>query len=121
MPRQLSGFGDAYDANCPTRIVLDAIGNRWSVLIIGVLETGPMRFGALRKTISGISTKVLTDRLRSLEALGLIMREVHPTSPPAVTYSLTELGQSLFIIVNDLRLWAERNLDTLQTATGNTP
>lgn len=116
MTRRRSPLGNAYDKNCPTRIILDVIGNRWSVLIIGLLSTGAIRFGKIRRNISGISTKVLTDRLRSLEELGLVHREVHPTSPPAVEYSLTELGGSLFVVVNDLRLWAEKNFATIQTA-----
>ena len=83
MAKQQSPLGNAYDKNCPTRIILDVIGNRWSVLIIGILSTGTMRFGELRRKISGISTKVLTDRLRSLEELGMVHREVLPTRPPA--------------------------------------
>ena len=116
MARRQSPLGNAYDKNCPTRIILDVIGNRWSVLIIGILSTGTMRFGELRRNISGISTKVLTDRLRSLEELGMVHREVRPTRPPAVEYSLTKLGNSLFVVVNDLRLWAENNFETIQAA-----
>jgi len=113
MSRRESPLGNAYDKNCPTRVILDAIGNRWSVLIIGILSTGTLRFGELRRSISGISTKVLTDRLRRLEEMGLVYREVHPTSPPAVEYSLTKLGNSLFDIVNDLRIWAETNFEQI--------
>ena len=116
MSNKKTPLGNAYDKNCPTRVILDAIGNRWSVLIIGILSTGTMRFGEIRRSISGISTKVLTDRLRRLEEMGLVVREVHPTSPPAVEYSLTKLGHSLFVIVNDLRIWAETNFEQIMAA-----
>ncbi|PST87326.1 transcriptional regulator [Photobacterium sp. NCIMB 13483] len=106
-------FGNAYDKNCPTRIILDVIANKWSVLIIGILSTRIIRFGELRRSISGISTKVLTDRLRRLEEMGLVYRQVHSTSPPSVEYSLTQLGNSLFDIVNDLRIWSETNFEQI--------
>lgn len=114
MTKRQTSLGNAYDKNCPTRIILDVIGNRWSVLIIGILSTGPTRFGEIRRNIEGISTKVLTDRLRSLEELGLVHREVQPTRPPAVEYSLTKRGRSLLDVVNDLRLWAEDNFEAIQ-------
>ncbi len=114
MTKQQPILGNAYDKNCPTRIILDVIGNRWSVLIIGILSTGPIRFGEIRRTIQGISTKVLTSRLRSLEELGMVYREVQPTRPPSVEYSLTKRGRSLLTVVNDLRLWAEKNFETIQ-------
>ena len=106
-------LGNAYDKHCPTRIILNVIANRWSVLIISILSTDTMRFGELRRSISGISTKVLTDRLRRLEEMGLVYRQVHPTSPPSVEYSLTQLGNSLFDIVYDLRVWAETNVEQI--------
>lgn len=102
--------GDAFDPECPTRIVLDRVGDKWTVLIVDVLDAGPKRFNEIRLAIGGITPKVLTSTLRSLVADGLVDREVFAEVPPRVEYSLTDLGRSLQEPVAALRRWAEANV-----------
>jgi DNA-binding HxlR family transcriptional regulator len=91
----LPGRGDVFDSNCPSRAVLDHVTSKWAVLVLASLRSGPMRFSALRRAIDGVSEKMLAQTLRTLEADGFLDREVAPTTPPQVTYSLTELGAGL--------------------------
>ena len=80
----------------PLETLLDQISGRWTMYILWILDTyGTLRFGELRRKVTGISTKVLTERLRRLEALDIIHRNYVPTIPPEVTYNLTERGQEL--------------------------
>ncbi|WP_231446171.1 winged helix-turn-helix transcriptional regulator [Brevibacterium zhoupengii] len=102
--------GDAFDPECPTRIVLDRVGDKWTVLIIGTLDEGPKRFSEIRMAIGGITPKVLTSTLRALVADGLVTREVFAEVPPRVEYELTDLGRSLLGPVEALRRWAEINV-----------
>src|SRR5262245_14596110 len=88
------GFEPDGEGGCPIREVLDRIGDTWSVLVIINLKAQPMRFNALKRMIEGISQRMLTVTLRSLERDGLVLRTVRPTTPPEVEYSLTELGLS---------------------------
>ena len=104
------------DGACPIREVLDRVGDTWSILVIFNLQEGSMRFNALRRTIEGISQRMLTVTLRSLERDGLVSRHVRPTSPPEVEYSLTELGHSLAVPIDVLGQWAVRNRDLLRDA-----
>lgn len=106
--------GNAYDPECPTRVVLDRIGDKWTVLIIEVLDSGPRRFNEIRLAIGGITPKVLTSTLRSLAADGLIVREAFGEVPPRVEYRLTDLGRSLLEPVAALRQWAERNVAEIE-------
>ncbi|MCF2571362.1 winged helix-turn-helix transcriptional regulator [Brevibacterium sp. UCMA 11754] len=110
MSMSSSWEGDAFDPECPTRVVLDRVGDKWTVLIIGVLDEGPKRFSEIRVAIGGITPKVLTSTLRSLVADGLVTREVFGEVPPRVEYALTELGRSLQEPVAALRRWAELNV-----------
>lgn len=87
--------GDAFDSNCPTRAVLDHVTSKWAVLVLAALAESPLRFSALRRRISGVSEKMLSQTLRTLEADGFVARDVAPTTPPQVTYSLTPLGDEL--------------------------
>ena len=105
--------GDAFDPECPTRVVLDRVGDKWTVLIIEILDDGPKRFGEIRQAIGGITPKVLTSTLRSLVADGLVTRQSFGEVPPRVEYSLTDLGRSLQAPVTALRRWAERNVAEL--------
>lgn len=105
-----------YAAECPTRQLLDRISNKWVVLVLGLLEGGPMRFNALRREIDGISQKMLTQTLRNLEADGLLTRRVFATVPVTVEYELTSLGRSLNIAVQPLAEWAVRNMSKVQAA-----
>jgi DNA-binding HxlR family transcriptional regulator len=94
---------------CPTRDVLDRIGDAWSVLVILHLRVAPVRFNQLRRAISLISQRMLTVTLRHLERDGLVSRHVFPTNPPQVQYQLTPLGLSLAAVVERLNQWAHEN------------
>lgn len=108
--------GDAYDPGCPTRQILDRIGDKWAILILLSLTEGPVRFNALRRRIGGISQKVLSQALKSLERDGLITRTAIATVPVTVEYAMTPLGRTLIAIVDDLARWAETNLETMMAA-----
>lgn len=88
---------------CPVATTVTLIGSKWKLLIIRNLLARPWRFNELKKDLEGISQKVLTDSLRSMEADGIITRTVYPEVPPMVEYSLTELGKSLKPILDSMR------------------
>ena len=98
---------DVYNERCPTRILLDRIADKWTVLTIGALEDKTKRFGELRREIGGVSQKVLTQTLRGLERDGIVSRTVYASVPPKVEYALTELGRTLVSILEALRNWSE--------------
>lgn len=102
---------DVYKATCPTRLVLNCIADKWAVLVVGMLLGGTRRFGELRKSIEGVSQKMLTQTLRSLERDGIVSRRVFASVPPKVEYTLTPLGLSLARIVDELRQWSESNIE----------
>lgn len=114
MSAKVSWEGDAFDPECPTRVVLDRVGDKWTVLIIEILDGGPKRFSEIRTAIGGITPKVLTSTLRSLVADGLVTREVFAEVPPRVEYALTDLGRSLQGPVAALRRWAELNVAAIE-------
>lgn len=95
-----------FAGSCPVRDVLDRIGDKWSVLVILRLGRRTERFRQLLRAVDGISQRMLTVTLRGLERDGLVHREVQPTSPPTVEYSLTPLGQSLLSHITGLATWA---------------
>lgn len=100
--------------HCPVRCILSRIGDKWSVLIISLLgETGPIRFNEIGKSLGDISQKMLTTTLRSLEADGLVSREIYPVIPPRVEYQLTDLGKSLLPHLQDLSGWANENMSRI--------
>ena len=107
---------DPYARECPSRRLLDRIGDRWTVLLITALEDGPRRFSELLRTVDGISQKMLTQTLRALEADGLVLRTVHPEIPPRVEYELTELGRSLLEPLCALISWAIEHMGDVQTS-----
>ena len=107
---------DPYDANCSTRRILDRIGDRWTVLIIGALGDGDARFSELRRRIEGISQKMLTQTLRGLERDGLVSRTVHPEVPVRVEYSLTNAGHTLLGPLAALQEWAIAHLGTISAS-----
>jgi DNA-binding HxlR family transcriptional regulator len=109
-------YGDMYAANCPTRQVLDRIGDKWTVLIFGLLQDGAMRFSQLQRGIEGISHKMLTQTLRNLERDGLVNRTIYAEIPPRVEYQLTPLGKTLAETVLAIRLWAEENIAEVTAA-----
>ncbi len=93
----------------PISELLSRIGDKWSVLVVSLLGKGPLRFSALRRQIDGISQKMLTATLRSLERDGFVTRTVFPTTPPQVEYELTDLGRELLCPVGALAEWAIAN------------
>lgn len=109
--------GDLYLIGCPCRDVLDLIGSKWSVLVIGRLETGPLRFGELRRAVPGITQKMLTQTLRRLEEDGLVHRKVlAEMRPPRVEYSLSELGHTITEPLGAIRDWTEQHLPDVRLA-----
>jgi DNA-binding HxlR family transcriptional regulator len=118
---------DPYSRDCPTRAMLDRIGDRWTVLVIGALSSGPLRFGQLASRIDGVSQKMLTQTLRGLERDGLVTRTVFPQIPPRVEYELTETGRTLQEPLRALEKWAAAHMadvlesrDAYDAATGVT-
>jgi DNA-binding HxlR family transcriptional regulator len=107
---------DVYDKNCPTRHALDRIADKYTVLVIIYLQEGPKRFSELQRIITGISQKVLTQTLRSLERDGLLTRTVYPEVPPRVEYALTPLGVTLIEPLAALRVWAEGHIEAVTVA-----
>jgi DNA-binding HxlR family transcriptional regulator len=103
--------GNPYAATCPTRMVLDRIADKWAVLVLGLLNDGPVRFNQLRRQIEGISQKMLSQTLKSLERDGLVSRKAIPTVPVTVEYSITPLGKTLSATVDGLRIWAETHME----------
>jgi DNA-binding HxlR family transcriptional regulator len=110
------GFEPDGDDGCPMREVLDRIGDTWSALVIINLKAQPLRFNALRRSIEGISQRMLTVTLRSLERDGLVSRTVRPTTPPEVEYALTAFGHSLAVPLEALGCWAAENRSALRQA-----
>ncbi|HKP99875.1 MAG TPA: helix-turn-helix domain-containing protein [Actinomycetes bacterium] len=115
---------DAFLADCPSRRLLDRISDKWVALILAALGSdGPnprvdrageprsMRYSELSRRLAGVSQKMLTQTLRSLERDGLVTRTVTPTVPVTVTYELTDLGLSLHRVMGGIKLWAEAHMD----------
>jgi DNA-binding HxlR family transcriptional regulator len=115
---------DAFLAGCPSRQLLDRISDKWVALILAALgrdgphpgadcagEPRPMRYSELSRRLAGVSQKMLTQTLRSLERDGLLTRTVTPTVPVTVTYELTDLGLSLDHLMRGVKAWAEAHMD----------
>jgi len=96
--------------------VLDRIGDKWTVMVVGTLSKGPMRFNAMMRVIGGVSHRMLTLTLRGLERDGLVKRTAYPTIPPKVEYELTELGRSLIGPLKTLAAWTQRNRCAVEAA-----
>ncbi|GLS32181.1 transcriptional regulator, HxlR family [Mesorhizobium albiziae] len=96
--------------------ILGRVGDKWTVLVVGFLSSGPMRFSELRRSIGGISQKMLTTTLRGLERDGFVTRTVFPSIPPRVDYELTDLGHELRVPVNALGEWARLNMARVKQA-----
>jgi DNA-binding HxlR family transcriptional regulator len=107
---------NVYEQNCPTRMVLDHIADKWAALILWKLTDRPIRFNQLRRDIEGISQKVLSQSLKQLERDGLINRQAFATVPVTVEYSVTPLGHTLAEKMAGISLWAQDNIDQVLTA-----
>lgn len=107
---------NVYDANCPTRMVLDRIADKWAVLVLGLLVDEPVRFNQLRRSIDGLSQKMLSQTLKNLERDGLVHRRAFATVPVTVEYSITPLGRTLAATVDSLRIWAEAHIGDVERA-----
>ena len=107
---------NAFASTCPTRLVLDRVADKWAVLVLGLLASGPVRFNQLRRSIEGVSQKMLSQTLKSLERDGLVKRKAIATVPVTVEYSITPLGETLAATVDALRVWAETHIDEVLAA-----
>jgi DNA-binding HxlR family transcriptional regulator len=94
-----------FDPNCPSRDVLELIGSKWSMLLLCVLYDSKSRTGQLKRTLNGISQKMLTQTLRQMQQNGIVRRISYPEVPPRVEYELTELGYSLAELVVKMEQW----------------
>jgi DNA-binding HxlR family transcriptional regulator len=106
-------MSDRFDMNCPARRLLDRLGDKWTMVAVSALSTGPKRSGELRRALRGVSQKVLTELLRSLERDGLLSR--HVLAPFRVEYRLTPLGVSLSALLEQIRDWAETHFNEAGT------
>ncbi len=107
---------DAYLATCPARQLLDRISDKWVSLLLTALADGPQRYSSLSRTIAGVSQKMLTQTLRTLERDGLVSRSVTPTVPVRVDYALTPLGVSLLPVMQAIKDWAESHIEQVTVA-----
>lgn len=96
--------------------VLDRVGDKWTVMVVGVISGGPQRFNTILRTIGGVSHRMLTLTLRGLERDGLVTRTLYPTIPPKVEYELTELGSSLIVPLRALSSWGRKNRPAIEEA-----
>ncbi|WP_049558253.1 winged helix-turn-helix transcriptional regulator [Nonomuraea sp. SBT364] len=108
--------GDVFLADCPARLAVEVIADKWAVVTVYALGRGPRRHGELKALIGGISSKMLTQTLRRLQHHGLIQRHAFAEVPPRVEYSLTALGETLLEPVTMLSRWAEANADAVLEA-----
>jgi DNA-binding HxlR family transcriptional regulator len=108
--------GDVFLADCPARVAIETIADKWSVVVLYGLSRGPRRHSELVELIGGISKKMLTQTLRRLERRGLVSRRAYAEVPPRVEYELTPLGRTLIEPIGALTRWAERNGDALLEA-----
>lgn len=110
---------NVYSETCPTRQVLDRIADKWTTLVIVLLEKGPKRFSELKREIGGISQKMLTQTVRSLERDGIVHRTVYAEVPPRVEYTLTPLGETLCMPLAAIHQWAEAHIGEVTAAQQN--
>ena len=92
--------------SCPTRVLVDQLADKWAILVLLAVAPGPIRFNVLKRTVDGITQKMLGQTLRRLEWNGIVNRRVYPTIPVSVEYGLTDLGRSLMPVVEGLRSWS---------------
>jgi DNA-binding HxlR family transcriptional regulator len=115
-PSKQAQVWNVYDAQCPTRLVLNRIADKWSILVVSSLENETKRFSTLRREIGGVSQKMLTQTLRGLERDGVVTRTIYPCVPPKVEYSLTPLGRTLVSLLDAIRVWSETHIEEVLKA-----
>lgn len=108
--------GDLFLADCPARLAVELIADKWTVVVLAGLSRGPVRHSELLDLIGGISRKMLTQTLRRLQAHGLVQRHAYAESPPRVEYELTSLGATLIDPIHTLTEWARANGDAVLDA-----
>jgi len=106
----------AHEDNRPVVETLARIGDKWTVLVVGALHEGPMRYNEIRRVVDGISQRMLTLTLKGLEQDGLVKRTMYPTIPPRVDYELTELGRELIVPLRALYEWAVKHRPAMLVA-----
>jgi DNA-binding HxlR family transcriptional regulator len=107
---------DAFIKGCPTNQLLDRLSDKWVSLVVSALATGPMRYSDLSRKIAGVSPKMLTQTLRSLERDGILTRTVTPSVPVRVDYELSPLGHSLAGLLTAVKTWAETHIEEVHEA-----
>jgi DNA-binding HxlR family transcriptional regulator len=110
---------NAFLAKCPSRQLLDTLADKWVTLVVIALADGARRHGEIARIVAGVSQKMLTQTLRSLERDGLVSRTVTPSVPVRVDYALTPIGQALQLLVRDLKQWAELHIPQVIAARRN--
>lgn len=113
---QETARGDVSAPDCPTRLLLDRIADKWTTLLLTTLDDGPMRFNALKRHIGGVSQKMLSQSLKQMERDGLVLRHVEATVPVSVTYEITTLGRTLVEALRPMIDWAETRMDQVEAA-----
>jgi DNA-binding HxlR family transcriptional regulator len=108
--------GQTFSADCPSRLLFDQIADKWSMMILTVLDDGPLRFNAIKRRLEGVTQRALTQCLRRLERNGLVERRVLPVSPVAVEYEITTLGRTLQPPFKALYAWTMDNLPDVERA-----
>jgi DNA-binding HxlR family transcriptional regulator len=108
--------GHTFSADCPSRLLFDQIADKWSMMILTVLDDGPLRFNAIKRRLEGVTQRALTQSLRRLERNGLVERRVLPVSPVAVEYEITPLGRTLQPPFKALYAWTMASLPDVERA-----
>ncbi|GGQ82766.1 winged helix-turn-helix transcriptional regulator [Streptomyces asoensis] len=107
---------DAFLRDCPTNQLLDRLSDKWVSLVVSALAPGPLRYSDLARRIAGVSPKMLTQTLRTLERDGILTRTVTPSVPVRVDYELTPLGRNLALLLTAVKDWAENHFDEVHAA-----
>ncbi|MEU0407359.1 helix-turn-helix domain-containing protein [Streptomyces griseorubiginosus] len=107
---------DAFIKGCPTNQLLDRLSDKWVSLVVAALSNGPMRYSDLSRKIAGVSPKMLTQTLRTLERDGILTRTITPSVPVRVDYELTPLGSSLAGLLTAVKTWAETHIEEVHEA-----
>ncbi|WP_430379703.1 winged helix-turn-helix transcriptional regulator [Streptomyces sp. B1-3] len=107
---------DAFIKGCPTNQLLDRLSDKWVSLVVAALSDGPMRYSDLSRKIAGVSPKMLTQTLRTLERDGILTRTITPSVPVRVDYALTPLGSSLAGLLTAVKTWAETHIEEVHEA-----